>query len=126
MNKPYKFPRKNLAGMRFGRLTVLSYAGRSRYGDAIWNVKCDCGTKFIARANSLLGAQTRSCGCLRAEKSRERLQTISSNISPVTVDGVTFASYTSAAASLGCSNRTVSRHAKSGKPYHGHQIVNAL
>lgn len=55
----------NLEGQRFGRLTVISYAGGQK-----WNVRCDCGTEKQMRTGALKAA--RSCGCIRAEKSRNR------------------------------------------------------
>lgn len=57
-------PKKNLVGEKFGRLTVESYIGNSR-----WKCKCDCGnTKiFEVTTTRLTHGITRSCGCLRSE-----------------------------------------------------------
>ena len=54
----------NLEGQRFGRLTVQEYLGSQR-----WLVKCDCGKEKIMRTATVKAAK--SCGCIRAEKSRE-------------------------------------------------------
>lgn len=61
---------KNLTGMRFGRLLVVSRApdGVTSYGKRTYNwvCKCDCGgEKTVSSAQILKKARgTRSCGCL--------------------------------------------------------------
>lgn len=55
----YRNPKDDLVGMKFGKLTVTKYIGRSR-----WLCKCDCGkSKKVTTAHLKLG-QTRSCGCI--------------------------------------------------------------
>lgn len=59
---------KDLTGMRFGRLTVIEFAGYKttrclRIGQ--WKCKCDCGNICIVCANNLTSGNTRSCGCIR-------------------------------------------------------------
>jgi hypothetical protein len=55
--------RVEIEGRRFGRLVVVSHAGR-RY----WNVRCDCGTEKKVRSNHLTCGLTFSCGCLAKER----------------------------------------------------------
>lgn len=62
-------------GQRFGRLTVLSRAGSSPYGDAMWHCQCDCGSHSTAFGQNLRSGNTGSCGCLSREKSAARLTT---------------------------------------------------
>ena len=58
---------KNLSGRRFGRLSVLSYAGRvGRSKISAWLCRCDCGTEKIILATRL-SCGVQSCGCLRME-----------------------------------------------------------
>ena len=57
----------DLTGGRFGRLTVLSRAGSTKWGSSAWRVKCDCGSEFRISAHHLSGG-TKSCGCLQREK----------------------------------------------------------
>ena len=57
---------KDLTGMRFGKLTVLSFAKREK-GKTYWNCKCDCGNECIASADSLHSGATKSCGCINRE-----------------------------------------------------------
>lgn len=62
----------DLTGQRFGRLVVLSIAGRSKQRSVIWLCQCDCGNTHVASAPSLKGGKTQSCGCL----SRDILKTL--------------------------------------------------
>ncbi len=63
----------DLSGQRFGKLTVLERAGTySENGGVMWRCRCDCGKETTVISNSLRSGKTRSCGCLSAEKSKER------------------------------------------------------
>jgi 5-methylcytosine-specific restriction endonuclease McrA len=58
------FPKIDVSGVKFYRLTVLSYAF-STNKQSYWLVKCDCGIiKTVAKGE--LG-RTKSCGCLSIE-----------------------------------------------------------
>ena len=59
--------RKELTGLRFGRLTALKFVGVEECGGAMWHVRCDCGVEFDAPARNLVHGLTRSCGCLRRD-----------------------------------------------------------
>ena len=63
---------ENLTGRRFGRLTVLAEAERSKGRKKRWLCVCDCGGQTITDTTKLTSGYTRSCGCLRSEKARER------------------------------------------------------
>ncbi len=71
---------KDLTNMRFGKLNVIkraeNYITPQGIKHAQWLCKCDCGKEVIIRGNSLLKGDTKSCGCLRNEKSYERLKKI--------------------------------------------------
>ena len=62
-------------GDRFGRLTVIAYAGheRSKNGSSklLIKCKCDCGNVIITRSNNLTRGDTKSCGCYSKEVARE-------------------------------------------------------
>lgn len=62
----------NLSGLRYGRLTLLRYYGKDTTGHALCVFRCDCGNELIARYGNVRYGTTRSCGCYRVEKSRER------------------------------------------------------
>lgn len=68
-----------MVGNRFGRLTVIEYAGLNRRNSKMWICKCDCGniTKPII-SSSLRNGNTRSCGCLNGthHKKNTRLYSI--------------------------------------------------
>ena len=57
----------DLSGQRFGRLVVISKAGKHPDGRIIWLCRCDCGAETKTAAAQLRKGKTRSCGCLRAE-----------------------------------------------------------
>lgn len=58
---------KNIQGMKFGRLTVVSFLQKSNdKRESFWLCRCECGTeKIVAKSN--IGRGVRSCGCLRQE-----------------------------------------------------------
>ena len=60
-----------LKGKQFGRWTVLEYAGTWNR-NTHWKVRCDCGTERVIKGTYLTSGQSRSCGCLMADKNRER------------------------------------------------------
>ena len=57
----------SLTGRRFGRLVVVSRAENTRWGEARWHVKCDCGEERIVAGGNLRSGTTTSCGCFRRE-----------------------------------------------------------
>ena len=57
----------NLIGKRFGRLLVLEFSHKNKFGNFHWKVKCDCGKENITCGNSLTRGKTKSCGCLQSE-----------------------------------------------------------
>lgn len=64
----------SMIGKKFGRLTVLKYAGDEYIGldnNSKYICKCDCGNIAIVGQNKLKSGHTQSCGCLRKEKARE-------------------------------------------------------
>lgn len=65
---------KNILGMRFGRLVVLSRAGLQSRA-AVWECRCDCGAIRIVTSSSLRLGRSRSCGCYRDEAASFRAKT---------------------------------------------------
>jgi 5-methylcytosine-specific restriction endonuclease McrA len=63
---------KNLQGQRFGRLTVLELVGKNKPGRYSWHCLCDCGKTVTVTSSSLVQGKTKSCGCIRNEKTRQR------------------------------------------------------
>ena len=61
---------EDIRGRRFGRLTAMEFEGTNQNGNAIWKVRCDCGTEFSTLAVFMKNGNTKSCGCLKAEMAR--------------------------------------------------------
>ena len=66
-------PLKDFPGKRFGRLTVVEYAGK-KAGMHRWKCVCDCGKETVVGQSLLQSGKTRSCGCLQAATYRRNLQ----------------------------------------------------
>lgn len=62
----------DLTGQRFGRLTVLECNGRSKDGQKIYRCQCDCGNVKEIRSGNLRSGHSLSCGCVAAEKIKQR------------------------------------------------------
>ncbi len=58
----------DLAGRRYGRLTVQRYAGRNKHKHSLWECRCRCGSKVVLPSGALRTGNTKSCGCLHREK----------------------------------------------------------
>lgn len=67
----------DLAGKKFGRLTVIQRSGTSENGRALWLCQCECGNTIETSATTLRRGEAMSCGkCLidkRIEHAREDL-----------------------------------------------------
>lgn len=65
----------DLTGQQFGRLTVVhhdpGHPGRGTH----WYCTCICGNTVTVRSEKLRTGRTRSCGCLRHERSGRRTDT---------------------------------------------------
>lgn len=62
---------KNLIGKKFGRLKVIKYVGKDENKQRIWLCKCDCGKEKRVSTRYLTSGDTKSCGCLLSDTSRE-------------------------------------------------------
>ncbi|KAF0156275.1 MAG: hypothetical protein FD189_1080 [Elusimicrobia bacterium] len=70
--KPHVHRFVDLNGQRFGRLTVLAFAGRTPKGEALWRCRCECGRERVVLAYNLRSGGSQSCGCLARELSSKR------------------------------------------------------
>jgi len=59
--------RLQLQGQKFGRLTVVEFAGVNKNQRTMWRCLCDCGRERIVMGYKLVSGHTTSCGCLRNE-----------------------------------------------------------
>lgn len=64
---------KDITGLVFGRLTVVSYAGLSsgKHPTAQWLCRCSCGNTKIVRRSNLKCKSTQSCGCFQKEQTHK-------------------------------------------------------
>lgn len=61
-----------LTGLRFERLLVTGFAGRSVSGQYMWDCVCDCGAKRRINGVNLRSGMTKSCGCYSRDATRAR------------------------------------------------------
>lgn len=57
----------DVLGRRFGKLVVVSKAGKNKHGKITWSCVCDCGGTNTPTGSSLLNGNTTTCGCGRRE-----------------------------------------------------------
>ena len=53
----------DLAGQKYGRLTILGPAENVGIRTA-WRCRCDCGVEVVVRTDRLRSGHTSSCGCM--------------------------------------------------------------
>ena len=56
-----------MVGKKYGRLTVISKAGRNKHGKQLFECKCACGNKTTVERGSIRSGNTKSCGCYKQE-----------------------------------------------------------
>ena len=64
----------SILGKKYGRLTVLQYAGDEYIGkdnNSRYICQCDCGNIAIVGQNKLKSGHTQSCGCLQKERASQ-------------------------------------------------------
>lgn len=70
---------KEMAGLQFGRLAVLSLAP-SRGRGARWLCLCSCGKQTVVRGGALRSGGTKSCGCIKKENGAKRTHGMSGTV----------------------------------------------
>lgn len=66
---------EDISGQKFGRLTAIKYAGKSKGKQTLWECRCDCGKTVIVHHQNLKSGHTSSCGCYNNELISEREKT---------------------------------------------------
>ena len=66
-------PLKDFVGKRFGKLTVIEYAGKES-GMHRWKCLCDCGNETVVGQTLLQNGKTKSCGCLQQTQILENMK----------------------------------------------------
>jgi hypothetical protein len=54
----------DLTGLRYGKLTVVEFAGQDNYSHAKWRCRCDCGGETVSLSSNLRNGCANSCGCI--------------------------------------------------------------
>lgn len=62
---------KDITGQQFGELTVISFDGKDKRGEATWKCKCSCGNITTVTGHKLRSGWTKSCGCLQDKHRHE-------------------------------------------------------
>lgn len=62
--------KRDLTGMKFGRLSVIEYAG-SNGKRSMWSCQCSCGNSALVQSDKLVCGKVVSCGCRKREASLE-------------------------------------------------------
>lgn len=57
--------RVDLAGKKFGKLTVIEPTDQRKGSNVVWICKCDCGNTCYVSAHDLKHGNVKSCGCLK-------------------------------------------------------------
>jgi hypothetical protein len=60
----------DLSKQKLGRLTVMEVVGVTNQGGYLWSCLCTCGNSKAVSSDNLRRGHTKSCGCLRSERSR--------------------------------------------------------
>jgi len=67
--------KKDMTGLRFGRLVVCKESNQRIRGCVCWEAVCDCGNVKVYVGADLRKGHTKSCGCLAKELSSKRAKT---------------------------------------------------
>lgn len=59
--------RRDITGVRFGRLTAIRPTEKRLCGAVVWECRCDCGNITYVSLGNLKSRGTRSCGCLHKD-----------------------------------------------------------
>jgi len=60
---------KDLTGMKFGLLTIISRAEKTSKNPS-WECECECGNTKTILSYNLISGKSKSCGCVRGNKLR--------------------------------------------------------
>src|SRR5574344_1704539 len=61
----------DITGNKYNMLTVVSKAGKDKYGKILWTCECECGNQTISLGRNSVRERKKSCGCL---KNKEKIK----------------------------------------------------
>lgn len=64
---------EDLTQKKFGKLLVLKRFKDSKYSDAQWLCRCECGKEKIVTSSHLKNKEVKSCGCILNKKSYKEI-----------------------------------------------------
>ena len=64
INRMKNLNKKDLTGMRFGKLIAIEPTDKREHHSIVWKCKCDCGNITEANTEHLMRGAVQSCGCL--------------------------------------------------------------
>lgn len=68
---------KDIIGLKFGKLTILSISNeRGNKNQIRYNCLCDCGSPHITSGDSIRGGKSKSCGCNRKEPPNKNIDRV--------------------------------------------------
>ena len=59
---------EELIGKKYGKLTIIKKSDVQKNKRVSAICRCDCGNELLASLNALMRGNTKSCGCIRAER----------------------------------------------------------
>lgn len=66
--KPTRGDFKDRTGLKYGRLTVIGFAGQNGRNNGHWYCRCECSKVTMVQGCHLQDGRTTSCGCFHMEK----------------------------------------------------------
>lgn len=72
---------------KFNRLTVVALYKKDAKYNKFWYCRCKCGNTTIVRGDLLVSEKVKSCGCLRTEKSKSRMESYQESIKDQVTEG---------------------------------------
>ena len=60
----------DLTGQKFGKLTVIEYAGKNKDNRAMFYCECECGKRDVAVGTYLVKKRQQDCGCISGSKGK--------------------------------------------------------
>ncbi len=67
----------DIAGKKYGRISVIKKTGTSSNGKVLWECQCDCGKIIFCDGTRLKSGHTSSCGCLKRDYMKNPVAAIS-------------------------------------------------
>lgn len=53
----------DLTNQRFGRQVAIRPCGKNKWGNILWECRCDCGNVHVVSQGKLVQGKSKSCGC---------------------------------------------------------------